>query len=122
MTAQTCPNCGLLNPATAETCDCGYDFRSGKIGARRFGMRRSFWSLRVDSDADARDAIRDSAVGFYAIAALQAMASVIIGGTSLIDALVFAVLAFWLQKTRSRVPAILLMISSLVVILTVLRN
>jgi hypothetical protein len=23
-----CPNCGLLNPAGAERCDCGYDFAS----------------------------------------------------------------------------------------------
>ena len=23
-----CPNCGLLNPARAERCDCGYDFAS----------------------------------------------------------------------------------------------
>ena len=21
-----CPNCGLLNPATAQRCDCGFDF------------------------------------------------------------------------------------------------
>jgi hypothetical protein len=26
-----CPNCGLINPDTAERCDCGYDFQSGEI-------------------------------------------------------------------------------------------
>jgi drug/metabolite transporter superfamily protein YnfA len=26
-----CPKCGLENPATAEWCDCGYDFSTGKV-------------------------------------------------------------------------------------------
>ena len=26
-----CPNCGLLNPASALRCDCGYDFASGSV-------------------------------------------------------------------------------------------
>jgi hypothetical protein len=30
-----CPNCKLLNPESAERCDCGYDFLSGS-------MQRSF--------------------------------------------------------------------------------
>ena len=26
-----CPNCGLINPPEAQRCDCGYDFRLGKV-------------------------------------------------------------------------------------------
>jgi hypothetical protein len=26
-----CPNCHLINPDTALRCDCGYDFRSGRV-------------------------------------------------------------------------------------------
>lgn len=26
-----CPNCKLINPPTAQRCDCGYDFPSGQI-------------------------------------------------------------------------------------------
>ena len=26
-----CPNCGLINPATAEQCDCGYSFKAQKM-------------------------------------------------------------------------------------------
>ena len=26
-----CPNCKLLNPPTAELCDCGYDFSTGTL-------------------------------------------------------------------------------------------
>jgi hypothetical protein len=26
-----CPKCGLINPDSAQRCDCGYDFESGKM-------------------------------------------------------------------------------------------
>ena len=26
-----CPKCGLINPESAIRCDCGYDFKSGKV-------------------------------------------------------------------------------------------
>ena len=26
-----CPRCNLVNPPTAERCDCGYDFRTGQV-------------------------------------------------------------------------------------------
>ncbi len=26
-----CPRCALINPATAERCDCGYEFRTGQV-------------------------------------------------------------------------------------------
>jgi hypothetical protein len=26
-----CPKCGLINPDSAERCDCGYDFASGQM-------------------------------------------------------------------------------------------
>src|ERR1044072_3855473 len=28
-----CPNCGLSSPEGTERCDCGYDFRTGALGA-----------------------------------------------------------------------------------------
>ena len=28
-----CPNCGLVNPDSAQRCDCGYDFPSGTLKA-----------------------------------------------------------------------------------------
>lgn len=120
MTAQTCPRCGLLNPATAEVCDCGYDFRTGATGPRRYGARRSFWSIRVDSAEDAKQAIRETALGLYAIAAIQAMSGFVIGGRSYFaTALVFGGLAFWLQKSGSRAAAVLLLIVSLGVVGTI---
>lgn len=29
--AVKCPNCGLLNPASAQWCDCGYNFQTGEV-------------------------------------------------------------------------------------------
>lgn len=31
MSAKTCPKCGLFNPASAQRCDCGYDFETKTV-------------------------------------------------------------------------------------------
>src|SRR5262245_39316683 len=28
-----CPKCGLISPPTAEQCDCGYEFATGRVTA-----------------------------------------------------------------------------------------
>ncbi|MSR64915.1 MAG: hypothetical protein EXS18_03940 [Verrucomicrobiae bacterium] len=35
-----CPNCGLINPADAERCDCGHSFETCRVGAT-FGLHPS---------------------------------------------------------------------------------
>ena len=32
MAAKRCPNCQLVNPASATCCDCGYSFVDGSVG------------------------------------------------------------------------------------------
>ena len=32
-----CPQCGLINPETAQRCDCGYDFISKSVERPHFG-------------------------------------------------------------------------------------
>ena len=32
MASKRCPACKLVNPATANDCDCGYSFVDGSIG------------------------------------------------------------------------------------------
>jgi hypothetical protein len=32
MASKRCPHCGLVNPGTAEGCDCGYSFANGSVG------------------------------------------------------------------------------------------
>ncbi len=30
---KNCPQCALVNPPSAELCDCGYSFTTGRVGA-----------------------------------------------------------------------------------------
>jgi hypothetical protein len=32
MASRRCPRCSLVNPATAERCDCGFSFVDGSLG------------------------------------------------------------------------------------------
>jgi len=48
-----CPNCGLINPETAERCDCGYDFLTGIMkesylseGSEISGQQYKYTSIR----------------------------------------------------------------------------
>ncbi|MBN9121990.1 MAG: hypothetical protein J0I06_23085 [Planctomycetes bacterium] len=34
-----CPKCGLVNPPSAQRCDCGYDFISRSVEASYLGKR-----------------------------------------------------------------------------------
>jgi hypothetical protein len=38
-----CPRCGLINPATASRCDCGYDFQTRTI-------ERPFYQQKLPRD------------------------------------------------------------------------
>lgn len=71
--------------------------------------RSTLWSLRAESVDEARRMIRGSAMGFYAIAGIQAVISLLLGMSMLIDAVLFAGLAFWLQRTHSKIAATLLL-------------
>jgi hypothetical protein len=41
--AQQCPTCGLFNPATAENCDCGFNFITGQTAPTRT-QYAGFWT------------------------------------------------------------------------------
>jgi hypothetical protein len=83
----------------------------GYPGERGISMaaKSTFWSIRVDSIDDSRKMIRESTIGFYAIAGIQAVVSLLLGMSMLLDAVLFAGLAFWLQRRQSRVAATLLL-------------
>ena len=82
----------------------------------------TFWSVRVESIEDARRMIRESAMGFYAIAGIQAVVSLLIGMSMLLDAVLFAGFAFWLHQTQSRVAASLLLALAAASIVTTVMN
>jgi hypothetical protein len=37
MSVRDCPKCGLVNPPSAQRCDCGYDFMLRRIQASYLG-------------------------------------------------------------------------------------
>ena len=85
--------------------------------------RRSQWSLKVTTEQEARKAIRESALGFYFVAGLQALlGGLVLGPSALIDAALFAGLGFWLHKTSSKVAATILAVLAAVSIGTTFWN
>src|SRR5262245_27260633 len=82
----------------------------------------SAWSLRVDTVDEAKKMIRESAMGFYAIAAIQAVVALVLGLSMLVDAILFATFALWLQRTNSRIAATLLLLLSAIAIVTTAIN
>jgi zinc-ribbon domain len=84
--------------------------------------RWSAWSLKVSTEEQARKAIRESAVGFYAVAGIQALASLFLGASVLIDAALFAGLGLWLHRKGSKVAATLLAILAAITIGTTFWN
>jgi len=61
MASKRCPKCGLVNPETAERCDCGRSFVDGSQGAtigQRLAPRGNPRELREEHDAALRRARR----------------------------------------------------------------
>jgi hypothetical protein len=70
------------------------------------------WSLKMETEQEARRAIHDSAKAFYVLAAIEAVLAFVVGLWALGDAGIFALLGFWLQRRESKVAAVLLLLVS----------
>ncbi|MGR9115136.1 MAG: hypothetical protein ACU85E_05170 [Gammaproteobacteria bacterium] len=68
---------------------------------------------RIESREDALKTIKDCAMGFFVIAALQASLGYFIAPSLIIDAVLYAVLAGIMVKWNSRVAALLLLITAI---------
>jgi hypothetical protein len=77
---------------------------------------RAQWSLKVNNADEARKVIKESATGFYVVAALMGLSAFILGLSGLWDAAFFGLVALWLQLRRSRVAAVLLALGSVAVL------
>lgn len=84
--------------------------------------RSTLWSLRAESVDEARKMIRESAIGFYTVAGIQAVVSLLLGMSMLLDAVFFSGLAFWLQRTHSKIAATLLLGLAAISIVTTTIN
>ena len=72
-----CPRCGLHSQDIAERCDCGYDFKTGKLEAS---------SLVADADTlleqSGKSTMRYGAILFLVGAGMTALISLTIAGES----------------------------------------
>jgi hypothetical protein len=126
----TCPQCDLLNPDTAQRCDCGYDFVSKDMresylspqstarasGRTRFSSRR-WWPI-ISDQISAKKAAATGAECAFVVAGITGIAAVVSIFTpldfaepsSLADALVIALLGFLIQRKASRIAAVTAMV------------
>lgn len=77
---------------------------------------------RIDTREDALMVIKGVAVGFYVLAGIQAAVGLIIAYTMIIDAAVYAVLAFLLAKFASRFVAVLLLLLAVAATAVTINN
>jgi len=84
--------------------------------------KKTAWSLQFDSADEARKAAKESAIAFYVLAGIQALVSLVLGWSILIDAVLFAALGVWLHLAHSRIAATLLLILAGAGAVTTLMN
>ncbi len=42
-----CPSCGLINPKTAQRCDCGYDFADQRMALSQLAFAIVVLALKL---------------------------------------------------------------------------
>lgn len=77
---------------------------------------------RIQDIDDALKMTKDSAYGFYTLAAIQGGIGFFIAPALLIDAAIIALLAFFLHKFKSRIAAILLFLLSSAMVFSTFQN
>jgi hypothetical protein len=74
---------------------------------------RELWINKIKTSDQAKNIIRDTSKGFYAVAVILALASFLLGRWLLLDSVICAGFGFWLHKRQSCIAATILLIYSL---------
>ena len=91
---------------------------SSQVSKKRPGMFG-----KIETKEDALKVIKDTAIAFYVVAALQIVLAFFIGLGAIIDGFIYIVLAFLLQKFNSKiVAALLLVITGIGVVFTFMNR
>ncbi len=89
----------------------------------RKALMKKFWKGKITEKKLAKFIANEAAKGFYVLAAIQLVIGWFINGPlALIDAVLFAGLAFLMVKFMSRVAAVILVILSVISLITTTFN
>jgi hypothetical protein len=94
------------------------------VSPRRLSERdkkNAFFS-KIESRGDALAVIRDASSGFYFIAGIQGLIGLFVAPSLLVDAAIYATLAFLLRKLNSRLVAVALLLVALAAVISTLVN
>ena len=101
-------------------------YSSGPLPKRGFvaevTKKKSALFSKIETRDDALKAVRDCAGGFFVVAAIQGVLGALLFPSLIIDALVIAVLAFILRQWHSRFAAVVLLLTSLLILGTTVGN
>lgn len=77
-------------------------------------VKKNSWFGKIETQDEALEVIKGVSIGFYFLAVLQIVIGYfLIGLESIIDGVIYAVLAFLLRKFNSRVVAVILLLISI---------
>lgn len=80
---------------------------------KRKEFNKKLWWGPVESKELAEFMVKEVAKGFYVVAVIQAVVGLILFWPGLIvEAVIMAAVAYWLQKSKSKIPAIILLVLS----------
>jgi predicted ferric reductase len=69
---------------------------------------------KIETRDDALKAVKDTSMGFFVVAALQAALSFLVGFSVLVDAALYVIGGFFVRRFHSRVAAVALLLLALV--------
>lgn len=76
-------------------------------------VKKKGWFSKIESREDALKVVKDTSMGFFAVAGLQAALSFLVGFSVLFDAFIYVVGAFFLRRYNSRAAAVVLLVLAL---------
>ena len=85
-------------------------------------FRQSALTRRIDSPATAQRIIQEAGMAYYGLAAIQAVIALMAQSSVWIDAVLAALLGFWLSRFQSKLAALLLLLLAIIVFGATITN
>ena len=89
---------------------------------KRKEFNKKTWWGPVDSKELAEYMVKEIVKAFYLVAVIEAVIGVLFMPVLILNAVLFALVAYWLSKTRSQIAAIVLLLLSILAVLGTLMS